>query len=86
MGFVNESNWPTESGSSEELASHVLVFMVIGVNSHLKMSLGYFPTMSATSISLFHIFWRVVGVLEIQCDLKACTIKFSSPYTHLYSV
>ena len=70
VGFVDSSNWAGHSATEEDLATQVLVFMVVGVNSHLKMSLGYFPSKSATSAQLFPIFWRAVGILETQCGLK----------------
>ena len=71
-GFVNHSDWTSDSPTEEDLASHVLVFMVIGISSRLKISLGYFPTKAATSSHLFQTFWRAVGILEIQCGLKVC--------------
>ena len=72
VGFVNHSDWTTTSPTESDLASHVLVFMVVGVSSHLKMSLGYFPTKAATHVFLYQTFWRAVGILELQCGLKVC--------------
>ena len=72
VGFVNNSDWSSTSPTESDLASHVLVFMVVGVNSHLKMSLGYFPTKAATPVFLYQTFWRAVGILELQCGLKVC--------------
>ena len=71
-GFVNHSDWTSESPTEEDLASHMLVFMVVGISSHLKISLGYFRTKAATSSHLFQTFWRAVGILETQCGLNVC--------------
>ena len=72
VGFVNNSDWSSTSPTESDLASHVLVLMVVGVNSHLKRSLGYFPTKAATPVFLYQTFWRAVGILELQCGLKVC--------------
>ena len=66
VGFVNNSDWSTTSPTESDLASHVLVFMVVGVNSHLNTSLGYFPTKAATPVFLYQTFWRAVGYCFTQ--------------------
>ena len=45
------------------LATHVLVFMVVGVNN-IKMALGYFATLAASSDALFSLLWQTVAYLE----------------------
>ena len=51
-------------------ATHVLVFMVVGVTSDLQFSLGYFGTTTATAGHLFPLFWQAVHLLERACGLK----------------
>ena len=61
----------------KDIATHVLVFMIVGINTHLKMSLGYFPTKSATAEKIYPIFWRAVAILEMLC-LFVCGISLTS--------
>ena len=56
-------------GEQLHLAIHVLVFMAVGINNNIKMSLGYFPTKSATSDVLYPLLWQAVGYVE-QSGLK----------------
>lgn len=44
--------------------------MVVGINSHIKMSIGHFPTRSSTADELFPLLWKAVAYLEITCGLK----------------
>ena len=74
VGFVNPNLISKRPG--EEIANHVLAFMVVGVNSHLKMSLGYFATQTAKAHELYQLFWEAVGVLEVACGLKVIFDKF----------
>ena len=55
---------------SEEFASHILVFLVRSVVNPLKCPLANFATNNATSIQLFPLFWKAVGILEENCKLK----------------
>lgn len=73
VGFINK---PSSEKASErdELATHVLVFYVVGINSKLSMSLGFFPTKCASSASLYTRFWQAVGFLELKCGLKVRVI------------
>lgn len=67
IGFVNKDKWNFHD--TNKLVSHVLVFYVVGVNSSLKMSLGYFGTRTASADQLYYMFWQAVGCLE-ACNLK----------------
>ena len=69
VGFVNIQNW-TMDASCKNLASHVLVFYVVGVNSALKKSMGFFPTRNARADELYPLFWEAVRLLEQTCQLK----------------
>ena len=50
--------------TEDNLATHAPVFMVVGITSNIKMSIGYFPTRTATSDQIFPLLWKVVGLLE----------------------
>lgn len=73
VGYVNNS----DGTNCAELANHVLVFYVVGINSTLSMSMGYFPTKSATAADLFPLLWEAVGLLETVCGLKVITVLVS---------
>lgn len=62
VGFLNNKE--------QQLATHVLAFYVVGINSNLGMSVAYFPTHNATADQLFPLFWKTVGYLETFCGLK----------------
>ena len=59
-------------GNDSSVASHVLVFMVVGLTPHnpLKFSLGYFGTKNATADTIYPLFWEAVLHLEASCKLK----------------
>ena len=52
-----------------EVATHVLAFMVRGVQTTLKFMLVYFLTQTVVSYQLAPIFWRAVAILELNCQL-----------------
>ena len=70
IGYVdlgdNEVNYATLK-NAEQLASHVLVFLVCGIVNPFKFPLANFATTGATSIQIFPIFWKAVGILEKTC-------------------
>ena len=70
VGFINKNRWDM---GADNLATHVLVFMVVGVNTHLKMSLGFFGTRTATAGDLVPLMWEAIGYLETYCNLKVYT-------------
>ena len=70
VGFVDSQNWTSKQKNENEIGTHVLVFMIVGVTSSLKMSLGYFCTISATAVDIYQWFWNAVGCLETYCQLK----------------
>ena len=69
IGFVNPHKLQQEE-VSEYLASHVMVFYVVGLNTHIKASLGFFPTRSATAGEIFPKLWKAISYLEMICGLK----------------
>ena len=58
--------------STDELATHALVFLVRGVATDLKYTLAYFLTKDVTSYQLMSLFWKAVCVLELACNLWVC--------------
>ena len=57
------------SQKTDEIASHVLAFLVRSIVNPLKFSFANFGTKNVTSIQLFSIqlftlFWKAVGILE----------------------
>ena len=83
VGFINPEQW---EGKGDNLATHVLVFMVVGVNTSLKMSLGFFSTRTVTADALYPLLWQAVGYLEHSCGLKviASTSDKATPNQRLY--
>ena len=73
VGYVDSSSWKfsqQQNKYEDELATHVLSFMIVGITSSLKMSVAYFATKNATAGDLYPIFWEVVGCLEDYCKIK----------------
>jgi len=77
VGFIDRSQWSAKSEEEGHLASHALVFMVVGITTNIKMSIGYFPTRTATADEMYPHLWKAVGLLECVCGLKVLTCAFS---------
>ena len=95
VGFVDiggDLNDVFGAGNSRDvttaIASHALVFMVGGLSSRLKFSLGYFGTQSATSYMLFPLMWKAVGLCETYAGLKVvCVVSDkASPNQKMYKM
>ena len=54
--------------TSNELATHALLFMVRGLATNLKTSLAYFATSTLTAVQIFPLFWEAVAILETTCN------------------
>lgn len=82
VGFVN-----TSEDQPHVLATHALVFYVVGVNTNISTSIGFFGTKSVTAGSLYPLFWQAVCLVE-QCGLKviASTSDKASPNQKLYDM
>ena len=65
----------------DELATHMLVFMIRSIVNPFKFTLANFATTGVTSTQLFPLFWKAVAVCEVECDLKvmAATCDGASP-------
>lgn len=53
----------------EDIATHVLVFLIRGLINPFKFTLANFATTSATAMQIFPLFWKAVGILELKCHL-----------------
>ena len=89
IGFVDigdpELNYATLK-KSDEIASHVFVFLVRSIVYPLKFSLANSATTNATSIQLFTLFWKAVGIQEENVQLKVVgvTSDGASPNRRMY--
>eukprot|EP00795_Rhopilema_esculentum_P004986 gene4986-21354_t len=61
-------------GKVPSVASHALVFMICGIASSLKFSLGYFATRTATCGMLYPLMWQAVGFCETYVGLKVIAV------------
>ena len=59
---------------SEEVATHMLVFLVRSIVNSLKFALANFATKNVTAVQLFLLFWKAVGILEDMCNLQVVAI------------
>ena len=77
IGFVDlgdtELNYATLK-KSDELASHVLVFLVRSIVNPLKFSFANFATTNVDSLQLFTLFWKAVGTLEECVGIKVAGV------------
>lgn len=60
--------------NTESIASHILVFLARSVINPLKFAFANFATSNVTSLQLFPLFWKAVGILEDMCDLKVIAV------------
>ncbi len=74
IGFVDlgDEHVNEALASGDELATHALVFLIRGVATDLKYTLGYFLTKDVTSYQIMSLFWKAVCVLEVACNLWIC--------------
>lgn len=84
IGFVDLGDVNVNYGTFknvEDLATHVLVFLIKSIVNPLSYSFATFATTSVSSFQLFPLFWRAVAILEKTCKLKvvAATADGASP-------
>ena len=77
IGYVDlgntELNYATLK-KSDEVASHVLVFLVGSIVNPMKFTLANFGTKNVTALQLFPLFWKAVGILEDKCKLAVVAV------------
>ena len=71
-------NWQTDANCNS-LASHVLVFYVVGINSSLKKSMGFFATRTARAEEIYPLFSEAVRPLEQTHHLKVVASTSNNP-------
>ena len=54
----------------DELATHVLIYYVRRIASHIKFNIGYFATKGVTAYQIYATFWKAVSILELTCELQ----------------
>ena len=67
---------------SDELASHVLVFLVRSIVNPLKFSFANFATTNVDSLQLFTLFWKAVGILEECVGIKVVGVTSDGASTN----
>ena len=87
VGFVDlgdvDLNYATLQ-KTNEIATHILSFMVRSIVNPFKFSLANFATTCVTSDQIFPLFWKAVGILEhlglkvmaVTCDGASSNRKF----------
>ena len=87
VGFVDlgdvDLNYATLQ-KTNEIATHILSFMVRSIVNPFKFSLANFATTCVTSGQIFPLFWKAVGILEhlglkvmaVTCDGASSNRKF----------
>ena len=82
IGFVDlgdtELNYATLQ-KTDQIASHVLVFLVPSIVNPMKFSLANFDIINATSVQLFPLFWKAVGILEENVRMKVVGVTSDGP-------
>lgn len=89
IGYVDLGDMELNLASlqkSDDIASHMLVFLIRSIVNPLKFSLANFATTNATSVQLFTLFWKAVGILEDNCGIKVVgvTSDGASPNRSMY--
>ena len=78
IGFVDlgdiELNYSTLE-RVDQVATHVLVFLVRSIVNPFKFSMANFATTSATSFQTFPLFWKAVSICELQCATSCSSNK-----------
>ena len=70
------------------VATHALVFMIVGLASDLKQTIGYFGTRGATADILYPLIWKAIGYLEVYVRLKVILMVSdkASPNQRFYRI
>ena len=73
IGFValgdTNINYATLN-KADQLATHLLVFLVRSIVNPFKYSFANFATTNVQAMQLFPLFRKAVGILELSCNLK----------------
>ena len=71
----------------EEIATHVLVFLIRSIANLLKFSLANFATTGATATKMFLLLWKAMSICEMNM-LKVLTVTCdeASPNRKLFKM
>ena len=58
----------------DEVASHILVFLLRSIVNPLKFTLANFATSNVKAIQLFPLFWKAVGIVEDNSNLQVVVV------------
>lgn len=85
IDFLEKSLSSDNSSNSPDEATHMIVFMVIGLFSDWKMPVAFFPTTTIKSFALFNLFWKCVQELEERgIKVLSSTCDGASPHRTFY--
>ena len=85
LGDVN-LNYATLS-KVEEIATHVLVFLIRSIVNPLKFSLANFATTGATATQMFPLLWKAISICEMNMlKVLAVTCDGASPNRKLFKM
>ena len=85
LGDVN-LNYATLS-KVEEIAAHVLVFLIRSIVNPLKFSLVNFATTGATATQIFPLLWKTISICEMNMlKVLAVTCDGASPNRKLFKM
>ena len=73
IGFIDLGDIDLNYASlqnAQQLATHILVFMVKSIANFLLYSFATFATNALTSYQLYPVFWKAVSILEMTCKLN----------------
>ena len=66
----------------DEIATHVLSFLIRSIVNPFKFSLANFATTGATSYQMFPLYWKAVSICELQCNLKVVALTCDGASTN----
>lgn len=67
---------------SNAIATHIQAFMLRDIVKPFKFSLANFATNTASSFHIFPAFWKAVGMVETQCNLKVLAVTCNGASTN----
>ena len=74
--------------NTNELATHVLAFLVHSVVSSLAYSFATFAASGITAFQLFPLFWKAVAIFEVTSNMKVISAEAdgTSPYRKIFKM
>ena len=84
IGFVDRGDIDLNHATLQKIgtvATHVLVFMIRSIVNPFKFTLANFATTGISSSQIFPLFWKALGICELECKFKvmATTCDGASP-------